>query len=51
MDIKTIKRMTKPFYEPWHQVEHVTKFAQRLDDEMVYRNGHDGIDITEANEL
>ena len=51
MDTKTIKRMTKLFYEPWHQVEHVTKFARRLNDEMVYLNGHDGINITEANEL
>ena len=51
MDTKTIKRMTKLFYEPWHQVEHVTKFVQRLDDEMVYLNGHDGINTTEANEL
>ena len=51
MDTKTSKRMTESCYQPWNQVEHVTKFAQRLDDEMVYLNGHDGIDITEANKL
>ena len=51
MDTKTIKRMTTSFYEPWNQVEHVSKFAQRLDDKMVYLNGHDGIDITGANKL
>ena len=33
MDTKTIKMMTKSFYEPWNQVDHVTKFAQRLDDQ------------------
>ena len=51
MDTKTIKKMTKPFYQPWNQVEHITKFAQRLDNEMIYLNGHDGIDITKANKL
>ena len=51
MDTKTIKRTTKSFYQPWNQVEHSTKFAQRLDDKMVYLNEHDGIDITEANKL
>ena len=51
MDTKTIKMMTKSFYEPWNQVDHVTNFAQRLDDQQVYLNGHDGIDITEANKL
>ena len=51
MDTKTIKRMTKSFYEAWNQVEHVTKFVKRLDKEMIYLNGHDGIDITEANKL
>ena len=29
----------------------MTKFSQRLDDQQVYLNGHDGIDITEANKL
>ena len=33
MDTKTIKSMTKFFYEPWNQVDHVTKFAQRLDNQ------------------
>ena len=51
MDTKTIKIMTKSFYEPWNQVDHVKNFAQRLDDQQVYLNGHDGIDITEANKL
>ena len=51
MDIKTTKKMTKSFYQPWNQVEHVTKFAQRLDDEIIYLNTHNGIDITEANKL
>ena len=51
MDTKTIKMTTKSFCEPWNQVDHVTKFAQRLDDQLVYLNGHDGIDITEANKL
>ena len=51
MDTKTIKRMSKGFYEAWNQVEHITKFAKRLDDEMIYLNSHDGIDITEANKL
>ena len=30
-DTKIIKMMTKSFYEPWNQIDHVTKFAQRLD--------------------
>ena len=51
MDTKTIKMMTKSFNEPWNQVDQVTKFAQRLDDQQVYLNGHDGINITEANKL
>ena len=51
MDTKTIKKMTKGFYLAWNQVEHITKFAKRLDDEMTYLNTHDGIDITEANKL
>ena len=42
MDTKMIKIMTKLFYEPWNQVEHVTKFAQRLNEQQVYLNGHDG---------
>ena len=46
-----IKIMTKLFYEPWNQVEHVTKFAQRLNKQQVYLNGHDGIDITDSNGL
>ena len=51
MDTKTIKKMTKSFYLEWDQVEHVTKFAKRLNDEMTYLNTHDGINITEANKL
>ena len=51
MDRKTTKSMTKTFYEPWNQVEHITKFAQRLNDQQVYLNGHDGIEITYANKL
>ena len=51
MDTKTIKKMTKGFYLAWNQVEHITKFAKRLDNEMTYLNTHDGIDITEANKL
>ena len=51
MDTKTIKRMTKGFYKAWNKVEHIIKFAKRLDDEMIYLNSHDGINITEANKL
>ena len=43
--------MTKSFYQKWNQMEHITKFAKRLDDEMTYLNTHDGIEITEANKL
>ena len=51
MDTKTIKRMTKSFYQEWNQVDHITKFEKRLDDDMAYLNTHDGINITEANKL
>ena len=51
MDTKTIKRMTKSFYQEWDQVEHVTKFAKKLNDKMTYLNTPDGIEITEANKL
>ena len=41
----------KSFYQPWHEVEYVTKFTQRLGEEMIYFNEHDTIGITEANKL
>ena len=51
METKMIKRIPKNFYQEWNQVDHITKLAQRLDDDMTYLNTHDGINITEANKL
>ena len=36
IDTKTIKKMTKPFYESWDQIMHVTKFAKHLDEQQGY---------------
>ena len=47
---KTIKKMTKLFYEPWDQVMHVAKFAKHLDEQQEYLKSA-GIEITDASKL
>ena len=50
MDTKTIKSMTKSFYEPWNQIMHVTKFAKHLDEQQEYLQSA-GIEISDASKL
>ena len=47
MDTKTIKKITKLFYEPWDQIMHITKFAKHLDKQQEYFKSA-GIKITDA---
>ena len=49
MDTKTMKT-TKPIYEPWYQVMHVTNFSKHLNEQQEYLKSA-GIEITNASKL
>ena len=50
MDTTTIKRINEEYYKPWNQIDHITDFGIRLDEEQEHL-ANNKIEILEKDKL